>query len=326
MEQTAQKVDGREIWGQLLPIGTKDQAPLKLSELSECLRATDKYDSLEIVSLPNSKEENKIYCELSCHHVGKDSNENHVFLLTNETLASKTEDILINGVNVLDCIEHDFQQTGTTKKGLKLSSGDTITFQTLHDTFTKQISFVFLHQKDLVPDLPKELEALLHNYYLLEQIGVERDSVVNVVIHKYSGIKFAAKIIKNNSVQKFLEEIKDSSQNESSGKDIEQANNSTGELWKSIEHPNIVGLHEIVKSDNYLCYIMELMDGDLLNYLNDYGPLSEHKASLIFYQILDALHYLHSKFIIHRDVKPQNILFCKQGKDTVKLSDFGLSC
>lgn len=62
--------------------------------------------------------------------------------------------------------------------------------------------------------------------------------------------------------------------------------------------------------------------------MGHFGPLSEACASRVVYQIADALLYLHSQSITHRDLKLENVLVCKDPRNGylhVKLSDFGLS-
>lgn len=65
-------------------------------------------------------------------------------------------------------------------------------------------------------------------------------------------------------------------------------------------------------------------NGELFERINRNGPLSEREGALIFHQILSALIYLRQNNISHRDVKPENILFHKNGK--AKLIDFGFGC
>jgi serine/threonine protein kinase len=64
-------------------------------------------------------------------------------------------------------------------------------------------------------------------------------------------------------------------------------------------------------------------NGELFQYIVNRGKLSEAEAKLFIWQIFDALGYFHSMGIVHRDVKPENILHDTMGR--LKLSDFGLS-
>lgn len=67
--------------------------------------------------------------------------------------------------------------------------------------------------------------------------------------------------------------------------------------------------------------VTEYADGELFGLLEDDGTLPEEQVQMIACQLVSALHYLHSHRILHRDMKPQNILLCKGEK--VKLCDFG---
>jgi serine/threonine protein kinase len=70
--------------------------------------------------------------------------------------------------------------------------------------------------------------------------------------------------------------------------------------------------------------VMELCaGGDLLNFVRKRKKLTEEVAKVIFKQIIDGLGYIHSKNIIHRDIKLDNILL--DGKGQVKIGDFGVS-
>jgi fused-like protein len=67
--------------------------------------------------------------------------------------------------------------------------------------------------------------------------------------------------------------------------------------------------------------VTEYADGELFQLLEDDGTLPEEQVQIIACQLVSALYYLHSHRIMHRDMKPQNILLCKDNR--VKLCDFG---
>ncbi|KAI6660018.1 Mitogen-activated protein kinase 9 isoform X5 [Oopsacas minuta] len=74
-------------------------------------------------------------------------------------------------------------------------------------------------------------------------------------------------------------------------------------------------------SEGYLYLVMELMDGDLHCIRN---KLDHKKLSFLLYQLITGVNYLHSKGIIHRDIKPHNVGVSRDG--SLKILDFGLSC
>lgn len=93
---------------------------------------------------------------------------------------------------------------------------------------------------------------------------------------------------------------------------------------KMVRHPNIVYLYEIIETDEHIYLVLEFAEqGELFRVMAQEVRLKERAAGRIFFQILNAVEYLHRLNITHRDLKPENILL-----DTdfnVKLVDFGLS-
>ncbi|XP_036031901.1 sperm motility kinase 2B-like [Onychomys torridus] len=95
-------------------------------------------------------------------------------------------------------------------------------------------------------------------------------------------------------------------------------------IMKSLTHPNIIKLFHVVQTRETTYLVMEhASEGDLLHHILDLGHLEESKARRLFTQILHAVQYCHDNFIIHRDIKAQNILLDHKGN--AKLCDFGLS-
>ncbi|KAL5248313.1 hypothetical protein ACHWQZ_G017483 [Mnemiopsis leidyi] len=103
-------------------------------------------------------------------------------------------------------------------------------------------------------------------------------------------------------------------------------------LLRRLSHPNIIKLFETIKyttqSHTLYCLVMELAEGgELLTFVknnNEHKRLEEAKARPFVRQLISALYYLHSKGIVHRDLKMENILLNKK-KTEVKIIDFGLS-
>ncbi len=101
-----------------------------------------------------------------------------------------------------------------------------------------------------------------------------------------------------------------------------------------LDHPNIVRLHEYFEDDTHIHLIMEnCNDGDLMTKIRGSikcgTPLSKDFIKRVIRQILSALSFMHNEQVIHKDVKPENIMFVRYGKDpndlVVKVIDFGLS-
>ena len=90
-----------------------------------------------------------------------------------------------------------------------------------------------------------------------------------------------------------------------------------------LDHPNIVNIYDVGEgSQPYI--VMEYIDGmDLKEYILENHPIPYHKAIQIMSQILDGIAYAHKNNVIHRDIKPHNILICHDGH--VKITDFGIA-
>lgn len=96
-------------------------------------------------------------------------------------------------------------------------------------------------------------------------------------------------------------------------------------ILSNFKHPNICNLMEAFNTKSSYLLIFELASkGDLFEAVKKLGRLSEPTVSSITFQVTSALAYLHSNRIVHRDVKPENILL--NSDLTVKLTDFGLAC
>lgn len=99
-----------------------------------------------------------------------------------------------------------------------------------------------------------------------------------------------------------------------------------GELktMAELDHPFIIQLHCMAKYDNHLHLLMECaMGGDLYCVLRKEGVLCLHAAQFYIASLVLALEYMHSKNVLYRDVKPENVLLDTEGY--VKLTDFGMS-
>lgn len=146
-------------------------------------------------------------------------------------------------------------------------------------------------------------------YTLGDELGRGRFSVVKSAMHLKENTRYAVKVVENKSLgdEENLEAL-----------ETEIA------ILKQLNHQHIVSLKEVVvsKQDTYI--VMELLSGgELFNRIVDQGPFPEAAAAGLFAQILLSMEYLHSLNIVHRDVKPENILYLSDGANQIKLIDFG---
>lgn len=97
-------------------------------------------------------------------------------------------------------------------------------------------------------------------------------------------------------------------------------------LMKELKHENIVALHDVIHTENKLMLVFEYMDGDLKKYMDtqgDGGALRPPIIKSFMYQLLKGIYFCHENRVLHRDLKPQNLLINSKG--ALKLGDFGLA-
>lgn len=99
---------------------------------------------------------------------------------------------------------------------------------------------------------------------------------------------------------------------------------------RSLHHPNIIQLYDVYITDDKIYIIMEIMHGgELFDYVVQKGTLTEEEASRIVRKVTSALVYMHSRNVMHRDMKPENLLLAHKPRSShdieVKIIDFGLS-
>ncbi len=92
----------------------------------------------------------------------------------------------------------------------------------------------------------------------------------------------------------------------------------------ALSHPNIVSIYDVGREGNIHFIVMELIEGETLsNIIDEEGPLEYHTVINITKQIASGLGYAHQHGIIHRDIKPHNILMTRDG--VAKIADFGIA-
>merc|ERR1711971_1437867 len=96
-------------------------------------------------------------------------------------------------------------------------------------------------------------------------------------------------------------------------------------LLKELQHPNIVRLCDVIHTERKLTLVFELLDQDLKKLLDMCGDagLSKERLQSYLHQLLKGIAFCHQHRVLHRDLKPQNLLINKEGY--LKLADFGLA-
>ncbi|KAL4452973.1 hypothetical protein ABPG73_012917 [Tetrahymena malaccensis] len=147
----------------------------------------------------------------------------------------------------------------------------------------------------------------MENYHILHQIGEGSFGKVFKGRRKNTGQILALKFIsKRNKSEKDLANLR---------QEIE--------ILRRLKHENIILLLDAFETPHEFCVVTEFAQGELFEILEDDRSLPESEVRKIAQQLILALDYLHSNRIIHRDMKPQNILISANG--VVKLCDFGFA-
>lgn len=93
---------------------------------------------------------------------------------------------------------------------------------------------------------------------------------------------------------------------------------------KHLKHQNIVRLFDVIHTNASVVLVMEYLDQDLKKYMEAFPEgLSTSKTKSLMFQLLSAVNFCHLRRILHRDIKPQNILI--NSNEEVRLADFGLA-
>lgn len=150
--------------------------------------------------------------------------------------------------------------------------------------------------------------ATLENYQKIEKVGEGTYGVVYKARHKGDGSIVALK--------KTRLELEDEGVPSTAIREIS--------LLRELNHPNIVNLKDVISSDQKLYLVFEFLDQDLKKYMdNVQKKLKPMLVKSYLFQLLSGIEFCHKQRILHRDLKPQNLLIDRHG--TLKLADFGLA-
>jgi len=150
---------------------------------------------------------------------------------------------------------------------------------------------------------------LAGRYEIQEQIGIGGMANVYKAKDLIDDITVAVKILKDEYIQndEFLRRFR-----------------NEAKAIAGLSHPNIVKVYDVIYNDDVPAIIMEYIDGiTLKEYIEREGVLKWKEALHYTVQTLRALQHAHDKGIVHRDIKPQNIMLLMDG--TIKVMDFGIA-
>ncbi|XP_078490114.1 serine/threonine-protein kinase SIK3 [Ciona intestinalis] len=96
------------------------------------------------------------------------------------------------------------------------------------------------------------------------------------------------------------------------------------EIMKELRHPHIIKLYQVMQTENKLFLVTEYASsGEIFDHLVAHGRMAEREARIKFKQIVAAVYYCHSRHVVHRDLKAENLLL-DAGKN-IKIADFGFA-
>ena len=149
-----------------------------------------------------------------------------------------------------------------------------------------------------------------NRYEILERIGTGGMAVVyKAKCHRLNRL-VAVKILKSDLAQ---------------DEDFRRRFNAESQAVAQLSHPNIVSVYDVSKGGDIEYIVMELIDGiTLKQYMEKRGQLNWRESLHFITQIMRGLSHAHSRGIVHRDIKPQNVMVLRDG--SVKVADFGIAC
>lgn len=153
-------------------------------------------------------------------------------------------------------------------------------------------------------------KMLDNRYEILERIGTGGMAVVyKAKCHRLNRL-VAVKILKADLAQ---------------DEDFRRRFNAESQAVAQLSHPNIVSVYDVSRGGDTEYIVMELIDGiTLKQYMSKRGQLNWRESLHFITQIMRGLSHAHSRGIVHRDIKPQNIMILRDG--SVKVADFGIAC
>ncbi|KAG0245025.1 hypothetical protein BGX31_008118 [Mortierella sp. GBA43] len=146
-------------------------------------------------------------------------------------------------------------------------------------------------------------------YLLLQTLGEGEFAKVKLGMHADTGEEVAIKLIRRQSVDNTprINKI---------GREIS--------VLRTIRHPNIISLFDVIETERYIGIVIEYASGgELFDHILAHRYLKERDACRLFAQLMSGVHYLHSKHIVHRDLKLENLLLDRNRN--IMITDFGFA-
>ncbi len=145
-------------------------------------------------------------------------------------------------------------------------------------------------------------------YDLEKVLGKGNFALVRLGVHKLTKTKVAVKIVDKNDLDE----------------DNQRKIKREIQIMRRLSHRNIIRLYQVMETESMIYIVTEYAsNGEIFDYLVNNGRMSEQEACRVFAQILAAVRYCHSRGVVHRDLKAENLLL--DSENNIKLADFGFS-
>lgn len=144
-------------------------------------------------------------------------------------------------------------------------------------------------------------------YKLGKTLGVGSFTKVKIAEHTLTGKKVAVKVFSRRKIQDAV---------------MEERVEREIEIMGLLKNPHIIQFYEVIETPDDIYMVMEYVEsGELFDYVVEKGRLQEDDACKIFQQLIDGVEYCHSKMVVHRDLRLENLLL--DSDFNVKIADFG---
>jgi len=173
------------------------------------------------------------------------------------------------------------------------------------------VRFIVFFPKVQTPSNNSTIEEGINKEFSIkdEIIGQGAFAIVKKAVERSTGKTYAVKIISKRKIMGNTDGV---------SRELE--------ILRRLDHPGIVRLRGFYEDDDSYYLVMEFVPGgDLMDFVAAHGAVGEEAAKEICKQVLQAIKYVHSLEISHRDLKPDNILIAQDDPVLVKITDFGLA-
>jgi len=205
------------------------------------------------------------------------------------------------------------KKEGSSKTGMTSSKSSDSPLKSIAsqnvDTIREEREDVTDNRSSVPPQTLEKKKFKLDDFVIMQTLGTGSFGRVHLVKHKESGKYYAMKVLVKRQIIE--------------SKQVEHTINEK-RILETLDHPYMVNLIGSFKDNRNLYIVLEYVcGGELFSYLRQCKRLPNHVARFYAAQVVLAFEHLHSKDIIYRDLKPENLLIDKNGN--IKITDFGFA-